>query len=101
MQNNTNNRGRQSPQNERTKNMNATSLIQMTRNAWNKLPGMPTLAMALAAGAACSLFTGCAATQIALEHKNLKVQTQMSHTIFLDAEKRAERSVFLDIKNTS
>jgi hypothetical protein len=55
----------------------------------------------LVAGAACVLLSGCAATQVALEHKDLKVQTQMSKTIFLDVEKPAERTVFLDIKNTS
>ncbi len=57
--------------------------------------------MTLAAGAACLLFTGCATTQLVLEHKNLKVQTRMSHTIFLDVEKAAQRTVLLDVKNTS
>ena len=47
------------------------------------------------------LFTGCAATQTALEHKSLDVQTQMSQTVFLDAEKAADRTVLLSIKNTS
>ena len=31
----------------------------------------------------CVAFAGCAATQIALEKKDLKVETQMSDTIFL------------------
>ncbi len=44
---------------------------------------------------------GCAATQIALEHKNLEIQSKMSATIFLDVEKRQEKTVYLDIKNTS
>lgn len=47
------------------------------------------------------LFSGCAATQIALEHKDLKVSTQMSATVFLDVENRSEKTVYLDIKNTS
>jgi hypothetical protein len=53
------------------------------------------------AGAVCLLFSGCAATQVALEHHSLKVQTCMSHTIYLDAEKLSERTILLDIKNTS
>jgi hypothetical protein len=44
---------------------------------------------------------GCAATQVALEKKDLKVETQMSDTIFLDIEKQTERSVFVDVRNTS
>jgi hypothetical protein len=59
------------------------------------------LASTLAFGGACLLFSGCAATQVALEHHSLKIQTRMSHTIFLDAEKPSERTVLLDVKNTS
>jgi len=55
----------------------------------------------LTLAAASLVLSGCAATQVALEHKNLKVQTQMSHTVFLDAEKPSERTVLLDLKNTS
>jgi hypothetical protein len=44
---------------------------------------------------------GCAATQVALEHKDLSVQTQMSATVFLNLESRAQKTVYLDIKNTS
>ncbi len=44
---------------------------------------------------------GCAAAQIALEKKDLKVETQMSDTIFLDLETRIERTVFVDVRNTS
>jgi hypothetical protein len=45
--------------------------------------------------------TGCAATEIALEHKDLDVQTKMSATVFLDVEKQQSRTVFVDVKNTS
>lgn len=45
--------------------------------------------------------SGCAATQIALEHKDLAVSTRMSATVFLDVENRAEKTIFIDIKNTS
>jgi hypothetical protein len=58
------------------------------------------LAAALAPGLLLSL-GGCAATQVALEHKDLSVQTQMSATVFLDLENRVQKTVFLDIKNTS
>ena len=44
---------------------------------------------------------GCAATQVTLEHKDLNVQTQMSSTVFLDLENRAQKSVYLEVKNTS
>jgi hypothetical protein len=71
----------------------------------NRQPEMQStlrlLAALIPAGAACLLFSGCAATQVALEHHSLKVQTCMSHTIYLDAEKPSERTVLLDIKNTS
>lgn len=55
-------------------------------------------------GMSASLLTlmgGCAATQIALEHKDLSVQTQMSATVFLDVESRLEKTVYLDVRNTS
>jgi hypothetical protein len=46
-------------------------------------------------------FSGCAATQVALDRKDLKVQTQMSSTVFLDLDNRTVKTVFIDIKNTS
>lgn len=47
------------------------------------------------------LLASCAAMQVALEKKDLKVETKMSDTIFLDIENQAERTIFVDIKNTS
>jgi hypothetical protein len=44
---------------------------------------------------------GCAATQVALEHKDLNVQTQMSSTVFLDLESRLQKTVFLEVRNTA
>jgi hypothetical protein len=44
---------------------------------------------------------GCAATEIALEHKDLDVQTKMSATVFLDVEKRQTNTIFVQVKNTS
>lgn len=49
----------------------------------------------------CFFLYGCAATQIALEKKDLKVETQMSDTIFLDISNQDDKTVFLDIRNTS
>jgi uncharacterized protein YcfJ len=53
----------------------------------------------------CLAFTqgmwGCAATQVALEKKDLDVQTKMSETIFLDPVGPDKKTVFIDIKNTS
>jgi hypothetical protein len=52
------------------------------------------LCLALLAG-------GCAATQVAIEKKDLKVETLMSETVFLDLEKQVDHSVFVDVRNTS
>ncbi|MDH5297132.1 MAG: complement resistance protein TraT, partial [Nitrospirota bacterium] len=51
----------------------------------------------------CAMFggLGCSATQVALEKKDLKVQTKMSQSIFLDLDNQIEKSAFLEIKNTS
>lgn len=47
------------------------------------------------------LLGGCAATQVALEKKDLKVETQMSDTIFLDIANQEDKTVYLNIRNTS
>jgi len=47
------------------------------------------------------LASGCAATQVALEHKDLSVQTQMSATIFLPPVASEKKTVWVDVKNTS
>ncbi|MCF6158027.1 MAG: complement resistance protein TraT [wastewater metagenome] len=44
---------------------------------------------------------GCAATQVALENKKLKIETQMTDTIFLDIENRIKKTIYVDIRNTS
>ncbi len=54
----------------------------------------------LAAVSAVAL-SGCAATQVALEHKNLDVQTKMSNTIFLNPVSPSEQTVYVQFKNTS
>ena len=47
------------------------------------------------------LFIGCAATQVGLEKKDLKVQTKMSKSIFLDLDNQIEKTAFVEFKNTS
>ena len=47
------------------------------------------------------LLIGCAATQVGLEKKDLKVQTKMSRSIFLDLDNQIETSAFIQVKNTS
>jgi len=45
--------------------------------------------------------SGCAATQLALTHRNLNVQTKMSNTIFLPPVPPSEQTVYVQFKNTS
>lgn len=47
------------------------------------------------------LLVGCAAAQIALEHKDLDVQTQASATIFLAPAQPEKKAVWIDIKSTA
>ena len=56
------------------------------------IPALSVLSLVLA---------GCAATQVALEHKDLNVQSEMSATVFLDVESPVEKTVFVDVRNTS
>jgi len=48
-----------------------------------------------------AILIGCAATQVGLEKKDLKVQTKMSKSIFLDLDNQIEKTAFVEIKNTS
>ena len=45
--------------------------------------------------------SGCAATSTAVAKRNLDVQTKMSDTIFLDPVTPDERTVYVDVRNTS
>jgi hypothetical protein len=45
--------------------------------------------------------SGCAATQVALEKKDLDVQTKMSDSIFLDPVGPDKRTIFVHVRNTS
>ncbi len=59
---------------------------------------LPVLGLLLAAAVALG---GCAATHTAVAKRNLDVQTRMSDTIFLDPLPPEERTVYVDLRNTS
>lgn len=48
-----------------------------------------------------SILAGCAATTTAISKRDLDVQTKMTETIFLDPAPAVERTVFLEVRNTS
>jgi outer membrane lipoprotein SlyB len=47
------------------------------------------------------LLTSCAATQMAIEHRNLETQTRLSKTIFLEPVENSQKTIFISVKNTS
>ena len=51
--------------------------------------------------AASILLTGCAATQTALSHHDLSVQTKMTDSIFLDPVPPNEHTIFVQVRNTT
>ncbi len=62
----------------------------------------PTIHLPLVALAVLALLlAGCAATTTALRYKDLDVQTKMSATIFLDPVPPSERTIFIQIRNTT
>lgn len=63
-------------------------------------PQLRVVTISLVAIGAVAL-SGCAATQVALQHKNLNVQTKMSKTIFLNPVPPSEQTVYVQFKNTS
>jgi hypothetical protein len=48
-----------------------------------------------------TLAYGCAATQVALQYKDLDVQTKMSATIFLPPVSPDKKTLWVDVRNTS
>ncbi len=50
-------------------------------------------------GSYLAFLTGCAATQTALAHKDLEVQTRTSTAIFIDPVAKNKRTVFMDIRS--
>ena len=49
----------------------------------------------------CVALSGCAAGSTAIAKRNLDVQTKMSDTIFLDPVPPEQRTVYVDVRNTS
>ena len=48
-----------------------------------------------------AMLGACASMQTAIEHKDLDVQTKNSQTVFLDPVPNIQKTVYVDIKNTS
>lgn len=46
-----------------------------------------------------AILGGCAATQVALSHKNLEVQARTSTALFVDPVPREKRTIYLDVKS--
>lgn len=66
----------------------------------NKTTAIITLKYSLLA-VSISLLASCAATEVALSHKNLEAETKLSKTIFLEPISNPQKTVFLVVKNTS
>ena len=84
--------------------MNLRSVISTTRHPACARPpvAMPAaLISACLAVASTGTLTGCAATQVALAKRDLDVQTRMSATIFLDPVAAQDRTIFVQVRNTS
>lgn len=47
------------------------------------------------------ILSGCAAVHTSIAKKDLDVQTKMSDTIFLDPVEPSQRTIYLNIRNTS
>lgn len=69
-------------------------MTSLTQHAIN-LTKVTTLATVFA------ILCSCAATQVALEHKDLKVKTELSETVFIDDVPSREKTIYVSIKNTS
>ncbi len=55
----------------------------------------------LAAVALIGLMSGCAATQTSIAKQNLDVQTKMSEAVFLEPVAPHQRTIFVQVRNTS
>lgn len=61
----------------------------------------PALWICLLLASLLIVLAGCAATTTAIRYGDLDVQTKMSNTIFLDPVAPAQRTVFVQIRNTT
>ncbi len=57
------------------------------------------VAKALIVGGAIALLGGCAAVNTSIAKRNLDVQTKISTAVFVDAVKRAQRKVYVDVRS--
>lgn len=48
-----------------------------------------------------AMFTGCAAVQLALDKRDLDVQTKMSDAVFMDPADEEKKRIWVQVKNTS
>ncbi len=48
-----------------------------------------------------ALLSGCAATQTMISKRNLDVQTKMSNTVFLNPVEDSQKTIYVQVKNTS
>jgi hypothetical protein len=62
----------------------------------NLMPPRPPAALAIVL-----LASGCAATSTGLGHRNLEVQTKMTDTIFLEPVSPHDRTILVEVRNTS
>ncbi len=62
--------------------------------------GFTRKSLVMVIGASLAL-SGCAATQTALAHRNLNVSSRMSETIFLDPVPERQRTIYVQVRNTS
>lgn len=53
------------------------------------------------ASAVASVLSGCAATQLAITKRNLTVDTKTSATVFLDPVPNRDKTVYVQLRNTS
>lgn len=52
-------------------------------------------------GLSVALLSGCAATQTMISKRNLDVQTKMSNTVFLNPVEDSQKTIYVQVKNTS
>lgn len=62
---------------------------------------LPRLSLIMACLGALALLAGCAATYTGLRYKDLKVENKMTASIFLDPVAPPQRTVFVQVRNTS
>lgn len=67
----------------------------------NNKNGQKLLPIAIRLVPMAILLSSCAATQTAIEHRNLEASTRLSESIFLSPVSDTEKSIYISLKNTS